>query len=571
MHTWKRTWFMRFTAAVLLCAAALLCTHAPSSCEAAEFVGDWKYCEGSDADTVAFDRIKLHRLLTGNDWKSFSFSQTPKLSPDSNNIWVTITLSPEHGRKNTLFFTTSGQSFRVWLGEQVIYEYGKLRHSFWGHGWRWHRIVLPQLKENTPLSLQIYGDDPKLLGEFHHMSLDTEAEQAKSIYMGDLPYLTTLPVTLILLVIMTAYYVKHIAWSKLCFAVIIFLLEFLFWLLAASNSKFLFLDYPVFWWYALSILGYMLPIALHVIAYEIVEPYLKSWMHSIILSYVGLLLLAIAGEMAGLHGFDRCISLYYLMVVFLEPIAFILVLSSASGGNAYSRSMAVPLLGFTALSLMDGFSMYFNVFEWQNFFTAFSVYFLAVFVLGILYEQFAQEKRLFMDARLLKNEMKEATELSSYDTLTKCYNRTRLNELLQRGLADSYDNGRPFAMLMFDLDHFKSFNDTFGHEMGDAVLAGFAGVVRQCTLSGQSFIRWGGEEFVLFCPECPISSAILLANVIRCRVMLTELCKERQVTCSIGITLWRGAGDSKETMFERADRALYKAKNNGRNRVEVEL
>ncbi|MBR6267666.1 MAG: GGDEF domain-containing protein, partial [Selenomonadaceae bacterium] len=281
--------------------------------------------------------------------------------------------------------------------------------------------------------------------------------------------------------------------------------------------------------------------------------------------------LAIAGEMAGLHGFDRCISLYYLMVVFLEPIAFILVLSSASGGNAYSRSMAVPLLGFTALSLMDGFSMYFNVFAWQNFFTAFSVYFLAVFVLGILYEQFAQEKRLFMDARLLKNEMKEATELSSYDTLTKCYNRTRLNELLQRGLADSYDNGRPFAMLMFDLDHFKSFNDTFGHEMGDAVLAGFAGVVRQCTLSGQSFIRWGGEEFVLFCPECPISSAILLANVIRCRVMLTELCKERQVTCSIGITLWRGAGDSKETMFERADRALYKAKNNGRNRVEVEL
>lgn len=571
MHPSKKSRFVRFIAAVLLCTAAFLFTHAANSCKAAEFVGDWKYCEGSSAGTITYDRIKLQNYLMRQNWKPFSFSQLPKYTHDTNNIWITITLSPEHARKNTLFFTTSGQAFRVWLGTQVVYEYGELHHSFWGHGWRWHKIVLPQLTENTYLSLQVYGDDPKLLGAFHHMSLDTEAEQAKDIYMSDFPYLMTMPVAFILLIIMTAYYVNHIAWNRLCFAVIMFLLEFMFWLLAASNVKFIFLDFPVFWWYTLCILGYMLPIALHIIAYEIVETYLKSWMRSIILSYTGLLLLATVGEVAGLHGFDRCISLYYLMVVFLEPIVFILVLSSASGGNAYSRSMAVPLIGFTALSLIDGFSMYFNVFTWQNFMLAFSIYFFALFVLGILYEQFAQEKRLFMDARLLKTEIKEVTERSSYDTLTKCYNRTRLNELLQRGLADSYDNGRPFAMLMFDLDHFKSFNDTFGHDMGDVVLAGFAGTVRQCIMSGQSFIRWGGEEFVLLCPECPMSSAILLANVIRCRVMLTELCKERQVTCSIGITLWRGVGDSKETMFERADRALYKAKNNGRNRVEVEL
>ncbi len=560
-----------YIAAVLLWAAILAGFYGENVCNASEFAGDWKYCEGISAGSISSDRVWLERSLKSGDWKPFSLYQNPELPSNEHNLWISTTLSSAHEQKNTLFFTTSGQALRVWLGEQVIYEYGELQHTFWGHGFRWHKIVLPETAENTRLTFQIYGDDPKLLGTFYRMSIDTEAEQTKNIYMSDLPYLMTMPVAFILLIIMTAYYIKHIAWSRLCFTVIIFLLNYILWILAASNVKFIFLDYPVLWWYALNILKYMLPISLHLIAYEIVEPYLKSWMRSIIQSYTGLLIIATVTEAVGLHGFEHCSSLYYLMIVFMEPIAFILVLSSASGGNAYSRSMAFPLLGFTVLSLMDGFSIYFNVFAWQNFLVAFGIYFFAIFVLGILYEQFAQEKRLFLDARLLKTEIKEVTKLSSYDTLTKCYNRTRLNELLQQGLADSYDNKLPFAMLMFDLDHFKSFNDTFGHEMGDTVLAGFAGTVRQCTFTGQSFIRWGGEEFVLFCANCPMSSAVLLANVIRCRVMATELCKERQVTCSIGITMWRGAGDSKETLFERADRALYKAKSNGRNRVEVEL
>ena len=538
---------------------------------AAEFQDTWEYRMGEATASIETDRTWLQEALGTREWETFSFPQPPPISKNTENVWITTILLPAQEKKNTLFFTTAEQSFRVWLDDRVIYEYGDLQPTFFGHGWRWHKVVLPPLTEEARLTFQIYGDDPQILGYFHRMELDTKVEQTKNIYMSDFPYLMALPIAIVMIIIMTAYYVKHIAWSRLCLSVIVFLLVFLCWLVAVSNVKFFLLDYPAFWWYALCILAYLLPISLHVILYNVLERYLKSWMQGIIRCYAGLLLLAIVGELVGLHGFTRCLSLYYLLVVFLEPIVFILMLSSASGGNAYSRAMIVPLLGFTVLSLVDGLSAHFHVFEWRNFWQAYGIYFFSLFVLGILHEQFAQEKRLFMDARHLKTEMEVVTERSSFDALTKCYNRTRMNELLQRGLADSYEKNHPFAMLMFDLDHFKSFNDTFGHEMGDIVLSGFADTVRNCIWIGQSFIRWGGEEFVLFCPECPLSSAVLLANVIRCRVMLTELCKERQVTCSIGVTLWRGVGDSQESMFERVDRALYRAKNNGRNRVEVEL
>jgi len=561
----------RWICAFLLCAASLFCLCGSGSAEAADFGEQWEYFEGESAGSVKDDRAWLKDHLGHEGWKPFSFPHQPTLSRDVRNVWITTVLSPDREGRNTLFFTVVDQSFRIWLNDRVIYEYGDMKPALLGHGWRWHGVVLPELTQDTRLTFQMCGGDPELLGYFQRIELDTEVEQAKNIYMSDFPYLMAFPIAVVLLIIMAAYYVKRIAWSRLCLSVIVFLILFLFWLLSVSNVKFFVLDYPVFWWHALCILDYLLPISLHVIIYEVLERYLKSWMRGIILCYGGLLLLAVMGELAGLHGFVRCLSLYYLLVVFLEPIVFILVLSSASGGNAYSKAMIIPLLGFTALSLIDGFSAHFHVFAWRNFLLSFSIYFFTVFVLGILHEQFAQEKRLFMDASYWKTEREVVTERSSFDALTKCYNRTRLNELLQRGLADSYDNDRPFAMLMFDLDHFKSFNDTFGHEMGDIVLSGFADTVRRCILSNQSFIRWGGEEFVLFCPECPLSSAVILANVIRCRVMLTELCKERQVTCSIGVTVWRGAGDSRETMFERADQALYKAKGNGRNRVEVEL
>ena len=562
-----RLWICRW--AILLCMAVLFPVW--HLAEAAEFSDTWEYCVGEPAGSVEEDRAWLKASWHQGKWETFSFPQKPSSSADVQDIWVTTKLLPYAEKNNTLFFMALDQSFRVWLDDQVIYEYGELKSVPFGYGWCWHEIVLPPLEHEAQLTFQIYGSDPELLGRFMRMELNTEVDQARKIYMGDLPYLMAFPIAVILLFIMMAYYVKRIVRRRICLNVMAFLLAFLFWLLAVSNVKFYVLDYPVFWWYALSFLSYFLPVSLHMIIYESIEPYLKSWLRNIILCYAGLFLCALAGELAGFHGFYRCMGLYYLLIVFLEPIVFILVLSSASGGNAYSRSMIIPLLGFTVLCLVDGFLSHFYVFEWQSFFLAFGIYFFTVFVLGILHEQFAQEKRLFMDASQLKSEMEVVTERSSIDALTRCYNRTRLNELLQSGLADSYEKNRPFAMLMFDLDHFKSFNDTFGHEMGDIVLAGFAKTVQRNIWRGQSLIRWGGEEFVLFCPECPLSSAVLLANVIRCQVMLAELCKERQVTCSIGVTLWRGPGDGQESMFERVDRALYKAKGNGRNRVEVEL
>ena len=368
MQQLGKFWLCRWMLMATLCVADLFCMGEEDFAEAAEFSGTWEYCIGESAGSVDEDRAWLKDSRRQEQWETFSFPQKPAFSADVQNLGLTTKLLPHEAKNDTLFFMTLEQSLRVWLDDQDVYEYGGLKSVPFGYGWRWHEIVLPPLEHEAQLTFQMYGSDPQLLGHFMRMELNTEVEQAKKIYMSDLPYLLAFPIAIILLIIMMAYYVKRIVRRRLCLNVIAFLLAFLFWLLAVSNVKFYLLDYPVFWWYALSFLAYLLPIFLHMIIYESIEQYLKSWLRNIIFCYAILFLFAFVGELVGLHGFNRCMGLYYLLIVFLEPIAFILVLSSASGGNAYSRSMILPLLSFTVLSLVDGFLSHFYVLEWQSFF-----------------------------------------------------------------------------------------------------------------------------------------------------------------------------------------------------------
>ena len=122
-----------------------------------------------------------------------------------------------------------------------------------------------------------------------------------------------------------------------------------------------------------------------------------------------------------------------------------------------------------------------------------------------------------------------------------------------------------------DIDHFKHFNDTYGHEMGDIVLRNFAQCIREQLDEKRPLIRWGGEEFVVLCPGDGLSVAVEMANVLRHAVEKAVLCDKQQVTCSIGVSTWHhGLEDDGEKFFQRADDALYRAKENGRNCVYQE-
>ncbi len=161
------------------------------------------------------------------------------------------------------------------------------------------------------------------------------------------------------------------------------------------------------------------------------------------------------------------------------------------------------------------------------------------------------------------------------DPLTTLSNRKFFDQSLAKAMADAKEKNEPLSLLMCDIDHFKKFNDSYGHLTGDQVLRLVAIAVKQNVKGQDIAARYGGEEFVVALPNTALQSAITVAEHIRRAVMSKELVKRStgeklgRVTLSIGSAVLH-PNDTAQSLIERADKCLYAAKRNGRNRVMCE-
>jgi len=158
-----------------------------------------------------------------------------------------------------------------------------------------------------------------------------------------------------------------------------------------------------------------------------------------------------------------------------------------------------------------------------------------------------------------------------YDPLTGAYNKRELLEYLNKYLKNflryKKDN---FSIMMFDIDHFKKINDTYGHLAGDFILKEFVKIIKQNIRESDILGRYGGEEFILILPNTKVSGAMKLATRIKETVEEHDFEFNKtilKITVSIGITS-ASLNDSVESLIQRADDALYEAKQKGRNRIE---
>jgi len=170
-----------------------------------------------------------------------------------------------------------------------------------------------------------------------------------------------------------------------------------------------------------------------------------------------------------------------------------------------------------------------------------------------------------MVARLHESR-RELERLSITDDLTGLYNRRYLMETLANEVRRSRRLDHPCALLMADVDHFKEYNDAYGHLAGDAALTRIAGVLRETTRDVDCAVRYGGEEFVVLMPETKAPGAIETAQRIRTRLATDELVGGK-LSVSIGVAQFPDDGDTPEALLARADAALYRAKREGRDRV----
>lgn len=167
----------------------------------------------------------------------------------------------------------------------------------------------------------------------------------------------------------------------------------------------------------------------------------------------------------------------------------------------------------------------------------------------------------------LKEKNLALERLSVTDKLTGLFNRLKLDQILDQQLTRSQRYHTSFALILLDIDKFKAVNDLFGHQAGDQVLVAIAQILQQTSRASDIVGRWGGEEFLIVAPETEKQGALVLAEKLRQTVAQYDFPVVGHKTASFGVTVYCH-GDSVGAMMARVDAALYRAKDNGRDRVE---
>ena len=229
---------------------------------------------------------------------------------------------------------------------------------------------------------------------------------------------------------------------------------------------------------------------------------------------------------------QRVVALFYVCMGVVLPV----------------RAVVLLLVGQSRLSLDHGNA-------WQAPIYVFGFVYLVITNLGFV---LMCKTRAEADTRLQ----------ARTDDLTGLANRRALDEEVGRALAAAQRTQRPFAIVMVDVDRFKFINDTHGHAVGDATLAAFSTRLAGALRAPDRAYRYGGEEFCLLLSDTDLAGAHALAERVREQVMLPFEGAMRALTASFGVTAWQPE-DAFDSLFHRADRALYAAKSGGRNRVEM--
>jgi len=234
--------------------------------------------------------------------------------------------------------------------------------------------------------------------------------------------------------------------------------------------------------------------------------------------------------------------------------------------NSTYRGLIFSLLFLTATSIIS----YQGIGEWQNGLWDFKSFLrlnvaLSMIILIMYIHEIAMDKA----QKYEQDSLSVLEELSLNDALTGIANRRRINGLLDTEFERAKRYQTPFSIILFDIDHFKKINDTYGHLVGDNTLKSLSKLVNETIRKTEVVGRWGGEEFILILPESNINTSFLIAEKIRKIISKTKFKDlDGSLTCSFGVSEYL-LETTLDELIEQADQALYKAKENGRNMVCV--
>ncbi len=181
---------------------------------------------------------------------------------------------------------------------------------------------------------------------------------------------------------------------------------------------------------------------------------------------------------------------------------------------------------------------------------------------------FVSQATIVQNAQTIREQNEELVEMSTVDPLTGLYNRRKINLILEREHRRMLRKECGYAVILLDIDSFKVINDTRGHQAGDQVLTEIGRLLESRIREDDQVGRWGGEEFLIVCPETTLGEAVTIAERLRMALSDGVYSHGKNITCSFGVAASQ-AQESIDNLIHRADQGLYHAKRNGKNRVST--
>lgn len=531
--------------------------YTPQQAEYAVIEGSPEY-----KDIIGFDPENF-------DWQPYNFPTPPPMPEGTNTVYLSWKI-PETTPLfvNHLLFTTTNQDAYVYLDNELIYMHGNWLQLTDSRGRTMHFIHVDKGFTGKRLTIMLHSGYANWLGSIDYFYIGSENALIRKIGLADAIYTASLSIALSLIV----FLVMDLVWRgiharrKIQLYLIAFLVSFILWTSGTSSFFPRTFGTPELWWEFHLIMLYIMPLAFAKITQEITSLRYSTIIRGITVVYALLFIVATISEISGFDGYMNLLFLFY-------PILFISALVLAytllrSDWNEYPacRYGLIAMISLTVFVGIDALHWEYHRLASVVSTTVFSIYSTIPFVFFLIREQMQKDARLAQQNETLARELQESQNEAVHDFLTGAYNRHQLADGIAKFSALANTRGFNFSFAIFDVDHFKTVNDTRGHLGGDNILRQIADTVRARTDRRHIFIRYGGDEFILLALHHDLAQMVTLCEELRKDLEQTL----DGVTMSFGVSTWHGTNDRMASLMERADRALYLSKEKGRNAVSGE-
>ena len=512
------------------------------------------------------DIINFH--AADHDWRPYT-TPTPPTENDAQAVAISWEIPPNTPiTVDHILAATTNQDLCVYIDDRLVYVHGSWEILSDAYGRTLHFIDVAEPLAGKRVTFLLHSRYSAWLGSFDYFFIGSDMALFQKISITDAIYTASLSIaaSLIVFLLMDLVWRGYSHRRRLQLYLIAFLLSFILWATGTSSLFARLFGTTQIWTELHYIMLYLMPMLFLKITEQITARCYARPLRIVLFLYGILFAIATTIEIFGRSGYINMLFAFYpiLGLTFLYPI-FVLLRSSWVKHPAcrYGVIAAISLMLFVGI---DALHFEYHLFTPTLSTTIFSIYAIIPFVFFLIREQMMLDAQLARENSALAQELQVSQDEAKHDFLTGCYNRFQLEPSFERfaGLAEK--NGFPFSYAIFDIDHFKEVNDTHGHLAGDQVLRDIAAIIHDEIDRRHIFIRYGGDEFVLLGLHYDLEAMTAFCE--RLRAILEE--RMGGVTLSFGVSTWHGGCDSLAGLIARADRALYRSKEKGRNAVSDE-